>query len=51
MSEKTAEKTSLEIIRFISAPPARVYEAWTNPAQLREWFGPENIRTRNIIAT
>ena len=35
MNEKTAEKTSLEIIRFINAPPARVYDAWTDPAQLR----------------
>jgi uncharacterized protein YndB with AHSA1/START domain len=50
MNEKTAEKTSLEIIRFINVPPTRVYDAWTDPAQLREWFGPENVRTRNIIA-
>ncbi len=50
MNEKTAEKTSLEIIRFISASPARVYDAWTDPAQLREWFGPENVRTRKITA-
>ena len=50
MNEKTAEKTSLEIIRFINVPPARVYDAWTDPAQLREWFGPENVRTRNITA-
>jgi uncharacterized protein YndB with AHSA1/START domain len=50
MKEKIAEKTSLEIIRFINAPPARVYTAWTDPAQLREWFGPENVRTRNIAA-
>ena len=46
MNEKTAEKTSLEIIRFINVPPARVYDAWTDPAQLREWFGPENVRTQ-----
>ncbi len=50
MSEKTAEKKSLEIVRFIKATPARVYEAWTDPAQLSEWFGPENVRTRNISA-
>ena len=50
MNEKTAEKTSLEIIRFINAPPARVYDAWTDPAQLKQWFGPENVRTRNITA-
>ena len=50
MNEKTAEKTSLEITRFISAPPARVYDAWTDPARLKQWFGPENVRTRNITA-
>jgi uncharacterized protein YndB with AHSA1/START domain len=50
MNEKTAEKTSLEIIRFINVPPARVYDAWTDPEQLRQWFGPENVRTRNITA-
>jgi uncharacterized protein YndB with AHSA1/START domain len=50
MTEKTAEKTSLEIIRFIGAPSARIYDAWTDPTQLREWFGPENVRTRNITA-
>ena len=50
MKEKTAEKTSLEIIRFINVPTDHVYEAWTDPAQLRQWFGPENVRTRNITA-
>src|SRR6267142_1750358 len=50
MNEKTAEKTSLEITRFISAPLARVYDAWTDPARLKQWFGPENVRTRNITA-
>jgi uncharacterized protein YndB with AHSA1/START domain len=50
MSEKTAEKTSLEIIRFIKAAPERVYAAWTDPAQLKEWWGPEGVRTRNLTA-
>jgi uncharacterized protein YndB with AHSA1/START domain len=50
MNEKIAERTSLEIKRFINVPPARVYDAWTDPAQLKEWFGPENVRTRNITA-
>jgi hypothetical protein len=27
-----------------------VYAAWTDPAQLREWFGPENVQTRNLVA-
>jgi uncharacterized protein YndB with AHSA1/START domain len=50
MSTKTAEKTSLEITRFINAPRNRVYAAWTDPAQLKEWWGPETVRTRNITA-
>jgi len=48
MKERATEKTSLEIVRFINVPADRVYNAWTDPAQLREWFGPENVRTRNI---
>jgi uncharacterized protein YndB with AHSA1/START domain len=50
MTTKTAEKTSLEIIRFINAPPARVYKAWTDPAELQRWFGPEDVRTIKIDA-
>jgi len=50
MSGKPAEKTSLEIKRFIRASRDRVYAAWTDPAQLKEWFGPANVRTRKIVA-
>src|SRR5947209_14395524 len=50
MTTKTADKASLKIKRVIKAPRDRVYDAWTDPAQLREWFGPENVRTRNITA-
>jgi uncharacterized protein YndB with AHSA1/START domain len=48
MIPKDAEKTSLEIKRFINAPPARVYEAWTDPEQLKEWWGPEEVKTRHF---
>ena len=50
MNTKAADKTSLEIKRFINAPRARVYAAWTDPAQLKEWWGPESVRTRNLVA-
>jgi uncharacterized protein YndB with AHSA1/START domain len=50
MTTKTEEKTSLEIKRFINAPPARVYKAWTDPAELQRWFGPEDVRTIRIDA-
>ena len=45
-----ATKLSAEIRRLIKAPRDRVYAAWTDPAQLRQWFGPEGVRTRNLIA-
>ena len=50
MTAEGAEKLSLEIKRLIKAPRDRVYAAWTNPAQMKQWFGPENVRTRDLIA-
>jgi uncharacterized protein YndB with AHSA1/START domain len=50
MTAKTEDKRSLEITRFINAPRSRVYAAWTDPAQLREWFGPVWVRTCELIA-
>ena len=50
MTTRLPDKVSLEIKRVIKAPRARVYTAWTDPAQLREWFGPENVQTRNLVA-
>ena len=47
---KTGQNLSLEIKRVINAPRDRVYAAWTDPAQLKQWFGPESVRTRNLIA-
>jgi len=50
VTTKASEKLSLEIKRFINAPRDRVYAACTDPAQLRQWFGPEKVQTRNLIA-
>jgi uncharacterized protein YndB with AHSA1/START domain len=47
---KTEQNIRLEIKRVIKAPRDRVYAAWTDPAQLRHWFGPENVQTRELIA-
>ena len=46
---KTEEKTRLEIRRVINAPRDRVYATWTDPAQLKQWFGPENVQTRDMV--
>ena len=45
-----AETLSLEIKRLIKAPRHRVYAAWTDPAQLKQWFGPESVQTHDLIA-
>jgi uncharacterized protein YndB with AHSA1/START domain len=50
MTMKGSEKLSLQIKRFIKAPRDRVYAAWTDPAQLKQWFGPENVQTRDLVA-
>jgi uncharacterized protein YndB with AHSA1/START domain len=50
MKTKPAEKHSLEIKRLIKAPRDRVYAAWTDLTQLKEWFGPEKVRTRELVA-
>ena len=50
MNTKTSENTSLEITRFINAPRNRVYAAWTDPVQLKEWWGPKEVRTLEIVA-
>ena len=44
------DKCSLEVKRHINAPRERVYAAWTDPRQLKEWFGPANVETHNVIA-
>jgi uncharacterized protein YndB with AHSA1/START domain len=44
------EKLSLEIKRLIKAPRDRVYAAWTDPAQLTQWFGPEDVQTLALVA-
>jgi uncharacterized protein YndB with AHSA1/START domain len=50
MTTKGTEKLSLEIKRLIKAPRDRVYAAWTDTAQLKRWFGPENVQTRELVA-
>lgn len=49
---KTTEANThlLEIERILKAPRDRVYAAWTNPDELRQWFGPDKVRTRTLTA-
>jgi len=50
MTAKETEKFSLEIKRLLKAPRDRVYAAWTDPAQMKQWFGPENVETHELVA-
>src|SRR5260370_30490199 len=50
MTTQGSERLSLEIKRLIKAPRDRVYAAWTDLAQLKQWFGPEKVQTRDLIA-
>ena len=33
------------ITRLINAPPARVFDAWTDPEQVVKWWGPRGFTT------
>jgi uncharacterized protein YndB with AHSA1/START domain len=41
---------SLTIRRRIEAPPATVYGAWTDPEQLKRWWGPAAAQTLSAEA-
>ena len=45
MATSVATKPSLTIKRRINAPPAKVFRAWTDPAQMKRWFGPADAET------
>lgn len=34
----------LKIDRLVDASPERVYEAWTDPEQMKRWFAPKPFR-------
>jgi uncharacterized protein YndB with AHSA1/START domain len=43
MTNKTTTSTEgrdLILMRMIDAPPEKVFEAWTDPALLKQWFAP-----------
>ena len=42
MDTAVDERTSLQIRRIYNAPVAAVYAAWTDPEQIRQWFGPSD---------
>jgi uncharacterized protein YndB with AHSA1/START domain len=38
-------KPSLTLKRRLNAPPAKVFDAWTDPKKIVRWFGPAEVET------
>ena len=38
-----ATETTLRLSRVIHAPPERVFRAWTDPVELKQWSAPEGV--------
>ena len=45
MNPNIAQTITLRFTRLIHAPRDRVFAAWTTPADIIKWFGPETCRT------
>ncbi|MBS0550142.1 MAG: SRPBCC domain-containing protein [Proteobacteria bacterium] len=45
-----ASKPSLTLKRRLKAPPQKVYEAWTQPAQMIRWWGGSDEGSRTAKA-
>ena len=45
---QTEQPLTLHITRLIRAPRERVFDAWTNPEQLRHWYAPGGLTVANL---
>ena len=39
------QETTLRITRTFAAPRDKVFQAWTNPEKLKQWWGPPGYAT------
>jgi len=49
-AEQATERPSLTLTRRLRARPEKVYVAWTQAAQLAQWFGPPNMKPATLSA-
>ena len=47
MIETIEHTTALRVTRLIKAPRERIFEAWTKPADIQKWFGPETCQVQS----
>jgi uncharacterized protein YndB with AHSA1/START domain len=45
---KSVSVPTVELTRIVRTSRARVYEAWTNPEDLKTWFGPDNMHCSTV---
>lgn len=45
MSRRESEATVLRMTRVVPAPRERVFRAWTDPDELKRWWGPGRFTT------
>ena len=48
MTEATQQQQQLVIERIFDAPRERVWEAWTNPEEVKKWWGPKDFTAPSI---
>ena len=41
----TQSEHNVSIVRTFDAPPEQVWEAWADPAQVAQWWGPDGFET------
>jgi uncharacterized protein YndB with AHSA1/START domain len=41
----TSDNRVLVMTRIVDAPPALVFQAWTEPARIKQWWGPRGYTT------
>jgi uncharacterized protein YndB with AHSA1/START domain len=48
MSPRSPDDEYLQIERWISAPRALVYQAFTDPSRMMQWFGPRGFTATTV---
>ncbi len=44
-TQRATPETSFELRRTFSAPRGKVFRAWTDPEELKRWWGPDGYAT------
>ncbi|MBX2839624.1 MAG: SRPBCC domain-containing protein [Gammaproteobacteria bacterium] len=48
-SNSSTDFESLQVRRFVPASPDCVFRAWTDPEELKKWWGPKGVNCQSVI--